>query len=145
MNFTACLLCSLVVTTLFSSSCGLECYVCKEQDANDGKCLKTIKTCEQEHDRCLTEIRWGTTPYWQAGAQKQFYVSKRCATQSQCERTMKKFTTSCTHVWYEDWKCAECCGGDKCNYFIISGGEKVNKSLWLLCVFLLFIPSWNMS
>lgn len=59
------------------------------------------------------------TPYWQAGAQKQFYISKRCATKSQCDRTMKKYTASCTHVWYEDWKCAECCGGDKCNYFII--------------------------
>lgn len=106
----------------------LECYVCHEQDSNDGKCLKTIKTCEPEHDMCLTEIKWGTTPYWQAGAQKQFYISKRCATKSQCDRTMKKYTASCTHVWYEDWKCAECCGGDKCNYFIISSSPNSRAS-----------------
>ena len=43
---------------------GLECYVCKDQDGNTDKCLRTIRTCEHEHDRCLSIIRWSTTPYW---------------------------------------------------------------------------------
>ncbi len=42
----------------------MECYVCHEQDGNTAKCLKTIRTCEQEEDRCLSEIRWSTEPYW---------------------------------------------------------------------------------
>ena len=42
----------------------LECYVCDNQDGNTDKCLNTIKTCEQEDDRCLSIIRWSTTPYW---------------------------------------------------------------------------------
>ena len=43
---------------------GLECYVCDNQDDNVSKCLKTIKTCEHHHDRCLSIVRWSTTPYW---------------------------------------------------------------------------------
>ena len=43
---------------------GLECYVCHDQDGNHGKCLKTIRTCEPEEDRCLSIIRWSIQPYW---------------------------------------------------------------------------------
>ncbi|KAF6198104.1 hypothetical protein GE061_007851, partial [Apolygus lucorum] len=58
------------------------------------------------------------TPYWQAGAEKQFYISKKCATKKQtCEKTMRKTLPFCTHVWYEDWRCSECCGGDRCKLF----------------------------
>ena len=42
----------------------LECYVCHNQDGNTAKCLKTIQTCEYEHDRCMSIIRWSTEPYW---------------------------------------------------------------------------------
>ena len=42
----------------------LECYVCNDQDGNTEKCLRTIKTCDHSHDRCLSIIRWSTTPYW---------------------------------------------------------------------------------
>ena len=24
----------------------------------------------------------------------------------------------CHYIWYEDWKCAECCQGDRCNYYV---------------------------
>ena len=24
----------------------------------------------------------------------------------------------CHYLWYEDWKCAECCQGDRCNYYV---------------------------
>jgi hypothetical protein len=58
-------------------------------------------------------------PYWQAGADKQFYISKSCATEAKCKRAVKKTLESCTHIWYEDWKCAECCAGDRCNYYLI--------------------------
>jgi hypothetical protein len=58
------------------SGFALECYVCDNQEDNKGKCVRTIKTCEYGEDVCLTEIRWGSTPYWQQGALKQYYVSK---------------------------------------------------------------------
>ena len=50
----------------------LECYVCDNQDGNTDKCLNTIKTCEQEDDRCLSIIRWSTTPYWSQVSFKRF-------------------------------------------------------------------------
>merc|ERR1712029_1226992 len=54
----------------------LECYVCNDQDGNTEKCLRTIKTCDHSHDRCLSIIRWSTTPYWSQGAEKQYYFRK---------------------------------------------------------------------
>ncbi|KAK9504394.1 hypothetical protein O3M35_010734 [Rhynocoris fuscipes] len=121
----------------------LQCYVCNNQDSNSGKCLNTVVQCNPEHDMCLTEIKWGTMPYWQAGADKQFYISKRCATKQQCEKTMKKYMPYCTHVWYEDWKCSDCCAGDKCNYFIISGAatSKAGYIAYFLFI-ILFYQLW---
>lgn len=37
----------------------------------------------------------------------------------------------CTYIWYEDWKCSDCCQGDKCNYYVISAAEKIHVS-WLI-------------
>ncbi|RLU25797.1 hypothetical protein DMN91_001957 [Ooceraea biroi] len=107
--------------TIFCVSLGhaLECYVCTDQEGNQDKCLNTIKTCEQGQDICLTEIRWGSTPYWSQGAKKQFYVSKRCATKKGCERLQRGNMPDCTHIWYQDWKCSSCCQGDRCNYYVI--------------------------
>ena len=57
----------------------LECYVCDNQDGNTDKCLNTIKTCEQEDDRCLSIIRWSTTPYWSQVSRQKFklYIHSR--------------------------------------------------------------------
>lgn len=98
---------------------GLECYVCDDQEDNEGKCVSTIKTCLPEEDVCLTEVRWGSRPYWVQGAQKQYYISKRCANNAKCKRLRESYMKYCSHIWYEDWKCSECCKGDKCNYYII--------------------------
>jgi len=57
-------------------------------------------------------------PYWVEGGIKQYYVSKRCATRSICETVKTKTMPYCTYLWYQDWKCAECCLGDRCNYYI---------------------------
>ena len=59
------------------------------------------------------------TPYWSQGAKKQFYVSKRCAFKKDCERLQRNNMPDCTHIWYQDWKCSSCCGGDRCNYYVI--------------------------
>lgn len=57
-------------------------------------------------------------PYWSRGSEKQYYVSKRCATRDNCTRIINKAMPSCNYIWYLDWKCAECCAGDRCNYYV---------------------------
>lgn len=118
----------------------LECYVCKNQEGNIEKCLTTIKTCEPEEDVCLSEISWGSPPYWSQGATKQFYVSKRCASKKKCEGRRQNYMSTCTHIWYLDWKCSECCQGDRCNYYIISGTSKPGQKIALIisAIFTLF-------
>lgn len=59
------------------------------------------------------------TPYWSQGAKKQFYVSKKCATKKECERVKQSNMGDCTYIWYQDWKCSDCCQGDKCNYYVM--------------------------
>ncbi|KAJ3643220.1 hypothetical protein Zmor_025944 [Zophobas morio] len=103
----------------------LECYVCDRQEDNLGKCAQTIRTCEPGQDVCLTEISWGSTPYWQQGALKQYYISKNCSTKEYCAKYRRDNMPLCTHIWYQDWKCSECCKGDRCNYYIISGANKI--------------------
>lgn len=116
---------------------GLECYVCENQEDNNEKCVKTIKTCEHNQDVCLTEIRWGSTPYWSQGAKKQYYVSKRCSNKTECALTRQHYMPLCTHIWYQDWVCSDCCQGDRCNYYVIVSNFKIlwtklmNLSLYL--------------
>jgi len=118
---------------------GLECYVCHRQDDNTGKCLNTIKTCEFEQDRCLSSIRWSTTPYWTEGAQKQYYVNKRCATESECDKEIADSMELCHYIWYEDWKCTECCQGDRCNYYVTLGSSTVTSSLAMVVMCLVYL------
>jgi len=118
----------LILQFIISYVWSLECYVCDNQDGNTEKCTKTIKTCEFEEDRCLSTIVWSTTPYWTQGAEKQYYVSKRCADEAQCDLEIKKSMELCHYIWYEDWKCAECCQGDRCNYYVTLGGRSVQSS-----------------
>ena len=52
------------------------------------------------------------------GAEKQYYVSKKCATENFCNSQIHGNMPLCHYLWYEDWKCAECCQGDRCNYYV---------------------------
>ncbi|XP_063822249.1 uncharacterized protein LOC135072236 [Ostrinia nubilalis] len=125
------------ITTL-GKVLGLECYVCENQEDNNEKCVKTIITCEHNQDVCLTEIRWGSTPYWSQGAKKQYYVSKRCSNKTECALTRQHYMPLCTHIWYQDWVCSDCCQGDRCNYYVISGTYGLKPVLSILSgIFLL--------
>lgn len=127
-----CLLGCLVFLFSVINVLGLECYVCENQEDNNEKCVKTIKNCEYNQDVCLTEIKWGSTPYWSQGAKKQYYVSKRCSNKTECATTRHRYMPLCTHIWYQDWVCSDCCLGDRCNYYIISGSDAVKPvSLFL--------------
>ncbi|KAE9539865.1 hypothetical protein AGLY_005117 [Aphis glycines] len=134
-------------TVIINLSESLECYVCTNQDQNHEKCLNTIKTCEPEEDMCLSEI---TPPYWVEGGIKQYYVSKRCATRATCDAVKTKTMPYCTYLWYQDWKCAECCLGDRCNYYITMGSSAVKSNLIVLlgCIAILIgfhITKTNLS
>ncbi|XKL63010.1 hypothetical protein PGB90_005374 [Kerria lacca] len=120
-------------------SFALECYVCKNQEKNHEKCLNTIQTCEQEEDMCLSEIKWGSPPYWTRGNTKQYYVSKRCSSRSECEKIIQKSMSSCTYIWYYDWKCSECCAGDRCNYYVTLTGNSIQNNVIItsLCIILI--------
>ncbi|KAK7874261.1 hypothetical protein R5R35_006296 [Gryllus longicercus] len=146
-SFYMYVLTTLLVLNLINFGNGLECYVCDRQEDNKGKCLQTIKTCEQEEDVCLSEIAWGSTPYWSHHAEKQYYISKRCAKKEVCERTRSKLMPYCTHIWYEDWKCSECCQGDRCNYYVILSGSLAKSSMMVVSVclasVLLFRRAWH--
>ncbi|XP_049866666.1 uncharacterized protein LOC126367279 [Pectinophora gossypiella] len=123
---------SVILLLTLAEVIALECYVCENQEDNNEKCVKTIKTCEYNQDVCLTEIKWGSTPYWSQGAQKQYYVSKRCSNKTECALTRQRNMPLCTHIWYQDWVCSDCCQGDRCNYYIISGSITVQSSVSLL-------------
>ncbi|CAH1154119.1 unnamed protein product [Phaedon cochleariae] len=116
----------IVILITVKLTVSLECYVCDNQEDNHGKCATTIQTCNYGEDVCLSEISWGSTPYWQQGALKQYYISKRCSTKDKCAKYRSSNMGTCTHIWYQDWKCSECCKGDRCNYYIISGASKNN-------------------
>ncbi|KAI8435154.1 hypothetical protein MSG28_003528 [Choristoneura fumiferana] len=118
---------------------GLECYVCDNQEDNNEKCVKTIMTCKDYQDVCLTKIKWGSPPYWSQGAKKQYYISKACSSKTECAATRQRYMPTCTHIWYQDWECSDCCQGDRCNYYIISGSENI-KPIYPLLVGALVFP-----
>ena len=58
------------------------------------------------------------TPFWEIGAPMQYYISKQCATYDKCHETRNTYMPHCSRIWWKDWRCAECCRGDRCNYYI---------------------------
>ncbi|XP_072388434.1 UPAR/Ly6 domain-containing protein cold [Diabrotica undecimpunctata] len=126
MTTISVVLATFLLITQLKLGVSLECYVCDNQENNKEKCVTTIQTCNYGEDVCLTEISWGSTPYWQQGALKQYYISKRCSSKDKCAKFRSSNMGTCTHIWYQDWKCSECCKGDRCNYYIISGSAKKN-------------------
>ena len=50
------------------------------------------------------------------------FVTKRCATDAECERRRRADEPLCTRNVYEDWRCTSCCKGDRCNYYVIVSG-----------------------
>lgn len=118
----------------------LECYVCNNQDSNYDKCIKTIKTCDIAQDRCMTEIRWGSTPYWDFTGKKQFYITKQCSTERDCKDAIHGVSQRCDRIWYNDWECVECCHGDRCNYFVTLGGSSIKpQTIFYVLVTLMWL------
>ncbi|XP_074597994.1 coiled [Brevipalpus obovatus] len=107
----------------------LECYVCIKQENNKDKCVETVKNCEIGQDRCMTEVRWGSTPYWAPSGLKQYYINKTCASREMCEQREHQLVSRCDRIWYNDWECVECCTGDRCNYYVTLAGSTPQPGL----------------
>lgn len=114
--------CSLVLLYKVQQSHQLECYVCQNQEDNKNKCAETVKICDLVQEQCLTEVRWGTRPYWALNSQKQHFISKRCATKQECFEAIADKYHKCDRIQYNDWNCTTCCSGDKCNYYVTLSG-----------------------
>lgn len=112
----------------------LECYVCQNQPDNKNKCAETVKICDLTQDQCLTEVRWGSTPYWSLTEQKQHFISKRCASKLECGDAINDKFHKCDRIWYNDWNCTTCCSGDKCNYFVTLAGHSIKPTSYLLAI-----------
>jgi hypothetical protein len=126
---------SLPLLSLFITQVsGLECYVCKNQEDNKDKCVETVRTCNSTQNRCLTEVRWGGTPYWAPSGEKQYYISKRCASNTECRDVRKSLSQRCDRIWYNDWECVECCHGDRCNYYVTLAGHVNLPNVVYLCL-----------
>ncbi|XP_064084826.1 uncharacterized protein LOC135200269 [Macrobrachium nipponense] len=136
----------LVLTLFISGVVSQKCYACLDQDENTGKCTTTVENCNYGEDYCLSEIKWGSTPYWEIGAPMQYYISKRCASIDECTATINKYMANCVRIWWKDWKCAECCKGDRCNYYITLGSSSVTSSIFVTamgCVLVVALHWFN--
>lgn len=127
-QFIVYLLLIITISANIKSSHQLECYVCQNQEDNKGKCSETVKICDLEEEQCLTEVRWGSKPYWSPVGQKQNFISKRCATKRECQEVDAHKTLICDRIWYNDWNCTTCCSGDKCNYYVTLAGNPTRFS-----------------
>ncbi|CAF2871876.1 unnamed protein product [Rotaria sp. Silwood2] len=108
-----------VVFISFHSVNGLECYVCEQQEGNNDKCIKTVRMCAREEDACASLILWTTPHEWTPRAERRHYISKGCDKHEGCTRLLYGLASICTRNWYEDWACAECCQGDRCNRYVV--------------------------
>lgn len=126
------LLTILILAITFQQTHQLECYVCKNQEDNQNKCIQTVKTCDLDQDQCLSEVRWGSRPYWALTGQKQHYISKRCATKAECQEAIADKFHKCDRIWYNDWNCTACCSGDKCNSWVTLAAHSNHPSMTVL-------------
>ncbi|KAK6961789.1 low affinity cationic amino acid transporter 2 [Biomphalaria glabrata] len=122
----------LVLMCLFGSGLALECYVCADQPDNKDKCVKTTVQCEESQDTCLTHIEWRAPDFWTPRSEKMFYVHKACHTSTYCANMQREVGIRCMRDWYRDWECYECCGGDRCNFYVTLGSTSVIPSFILL-------------
>lgn len=121
---------TLAVSTVFS----LECYVCENQPNNKDKCIKTTIQCEMNYDTCMSVFKQVQAPFWTPRMKRIFLISKSCNTTAACQKYRHHLNKNqiCSRDWYLDWECAECCQGEKCNYYVTLGSDFRKPSLLLI-------------
>ena len=56
--------------------------------------------------------------YWTPRSERIYSIDKSCDVRANCEQEQKVLGLQCMRDWYRDWKCTECCQGDRCNYYV---------------------------
>jgi len=125
---------SVLLLGLISVGSALECYVCDKQPDNRDKCIKTTIQCRQHQDTCKSFIHWRQPSYWTPRSERIFSIDKACDTRANCEQESKLLGLSCMRDHYRDWKCTECCQGDRCNFYVTLGASSAQISMGLLAM-----------
>ncbi|VDP64604.1 unnamed protein product [Schistosoma mattheei] len=95
----------------------MECYVCRNQEGNKDKCIKTTMQCLEDEHSCITNISYTIPPYWSPMGERTHFLWKACISTEECERQKEIAGKTCQREWYMDWRCVECCQGELCNYY----------------------------
>ncbi|KAH8856518.1 low affinity cationic amino acid transporter isoform 2 [Schistosoma japonicum] len=95
----------------------MECYVCRNQEGNKDKCIKTTMQCLEDEHSCITNISYTVPPYWSPMGERTHFLWKACISTEECERQKEIAGKTCQREWYMDWRCVECCQGELCNYY----------------------------
>ncbi|TGZ69645.1 hypothetical protein CRM22_003621 [Opisthorchis felineus] len=133
-----------IVSVLISRGVGMECYVCRNQEGNRDKCIRTTMQCLEDQLSCITNITYRIPPYWSPLGDRSHFIWKACITTDECERLKEYSGQFCQREWYMDWQCVECCQGELCNYYVTLSGLSLSPAklvLTLVVVFSLWFQS----
>jgi len=79
--------------------------------------------------------------YWTPRSERIFSIDKSCTTRLECENEQLALGLQCMRDWYRDWKCTECCQGDRCNFYVTVG--TFMPLIWFWPNFTGMIPGWT--
>lgn len=85
-------------------------------------------------DTCMSVFKQVQAPFWTPRMKRIFLISKSCNTTAACQKYRHHLNKNqiCSRDWYLDWECAECCQGEKCNYYVTLGSDFRKPSLLLI-------------
>ncbi|TNN11210.1 low affinity cationic amino acid transporter isoform 1 [Schistosoma japonicum] len=131
----------LCIVGILNESSSMECYVCRNQEGNKDKCIKTTMQCLEDEHSCITNISYTVPPYWSPMGERTHFLWKACISTEECERQKEIAGKTCQREWYMDWRCVECCQGELCNYYATLSSYRVylNKNLMILITFPLIV------
>ncbi|KAF8561922.1 Low affinity cationic amino acid transporter 2 protein [Paragonimus westermani] len=108
----------LILSMLMDGYTCMECYVCRNQEGNRDKCIRTTMQCLEDQLSCITNISYTIPPYWSPLGERTHFIWKACISTAECERLMEEAGQYCQREWFMDWRCVECCQGELCNYYV---------------------------
>ncbi|CAH8631921.1 unnamed protein product [Schistosoma haematobium] len=115
----------LFIFGIFKELLSMECYVCRNQEGNKDKCIKTTMQCLEDEHSCITNISYTIPPYWSPMGERTHFLWKACISTEECERQKEIAGKTCQREWYMDWRCVECCQGELCNYYATLSGYRL--------------------
>ena len=88
-------------------------------------CWKGLnKNCDSLSFKLFVEPK-----YWTPRSERIYSIDKSCDVRENCEQEQKLLGLSCMRDWYRDWRCTECCQGDRCNYYVTVSKITISSEL----------------